>query len=87
MESNEFEKWDKNKIIYNDHYGKKIIIHYEDLINNLTSVIENLSDFFTKIPSRVQLSEQNFRDQCFKIYTIENKSFLYEKSFGIGSEL
>lgn len=85
VESNEFEKWDKNKFIYDNHHGKKIIINYEDLVNNLDSVIKRLSVFFTKIPYQVQLSEQEFRDQCFKLYTIENKSFLYEKSSGIGS--
>lgn len=83
VEVNESEKWDKNKFIYDNHYGKKIMITYEDLVDNLDHVIKMLSDFFNKTPRDVKWSEQEFRDQCFKIYTIENKSFLYEKSSDI----
>lgn len=85
VEDKEEEKWDKNKFIFDNHHGKKIIIHYDDLVNNISSVIKDISGFLNKQPSPVQLSEQDFREQCFKLYTIENKSFLYEKNISIGS--
>lgn len=80
VEDNESEKWDKNESIFNSHHGKKIIIHYDDLLNNISFVIKTLSCFLDKKPCDIELTEEDLRKQCFKLYTIENKSFLYEKS-------
>lgn len=85
VEHNESEKWDKNRSIFDSHNGKKIIIHYNDLLNNIPYIVQVLSCFLDKKSYNIELTEQDLRKKCFELYTIENKSFLYEKSIIAGA--
>lgn len=87
VEETEDQKWESNRLIFDNHNGKKMLVPYNMLLDDLPSVINNISLFLNKKPYEINLTQQALREECFKLYMIENKSFLYEKNSSICTQL